>query len=290
MPSTINLKRRITSIKNTSQITKAMELVSASKLKRAQDYALRSRDYYDLAHDLITRLSAIEETERQPLFEKRKISKKLYIVITSNSGLAGAYNANVLKELTNRILEDKQKNIKNEVIVIGSKGANFVRNLKDVELVGFYPQYGDNPSTGAILPLLNSIIEKFKDKKVDQVDLIYTSFKSTISQTVSILQLLPAIKMESSSTEKVTKVSNFEPDIETVIEQITTRLVEAEIWQAVLESLASEHAMRMMAMKNASDNAKDLIEDYTLELNTIRQASITQELAEISGGVEALKG
>ena len=96
--------------------------------------------------------------------------------------------------------------------------------------------------------------------------------------------------MEPNSTEKVTKFSNFEPDIETVIEQITTRLVEAEIWQAVLESLASEHAMRMMAMKNASDNAKDLIEDYTLELNTIRQASITQELAEISGGVEALKG
>ncbi len=290
MPSTINLKRRITSIKNTSQITKAMELVSASKLKRAQDYALRSRDYYDLAHDLIMRLSAIEETERQPLFEKRKISKKLYIVITSNSGLAGAYNANVLKELTNRILEDGQKSIKNEVIVIGSKGANFVRNLKEVELVGFYPQYGDNPNTGVILPLLNSIIEKFKDKKVDQIDLIYTSFKSTISQTVTALQLLPAIKMEPSSTDKVTKFSNFEPDIETVIEQITTRLVEAEIWQAVLESLASEHAMRMMAMKNASDNAKDLIEDYTLELNTIRQASITQELAEISGGVEALKG
>ncbi len=290
MPSTINLKRRITSIKNTSQITKAMELVSASKLKRAQDYALRSRDYYDLAYDLITRLSAIEETERQPLFEKRKVSRKLYIIITSNSGLAGAYNANVLKELTNRIFADHQKNIKNEVIVIGSKGANFVRNLKEVELVGFYPQYGDSPSTSSILPLLNTIIEKFKDKKVDQVDLIYTSFKSTISQFVSNLQLLPAIKMENNANQEVTKVSNFEPDIETVIEQIVTRLIEAEIWQAVLEALASEHAMRMLAMKNASDNAKDLIDDYTLELNTIRQASITQELAEISGGVEALKG
>ena len=289
MPSTINLKRRITSIRSTSQITKAMELVSASKLKRAQDYTKRSQDYYNLANDLIMRLSAINETESQPLFAKRKLAKKLYIIVTSNSGLAGAYNANILKELTTKMLDDENRNIKNEIIVIGSKGANFVRNLKKIELIGFYPQYGDNADAGAILPLLNTIIEKFKSKKVDQVDLIYTSFKSTISQTVSSLQLLPAIKMENKTNQKVTNFSNFEPDIETVIEQITTRLIEAEIWQAILESLASEHAMRMMAMKNASDNAKDLIDDYTLELNTIRQASITQELAEISGGVEALK-
>ncbi len=289
MPSTINLKRQIKSIKNTSQITKAMELVSASKLKKATEYAFKSRDYYELASEMLYRIAEKQEVSTQPLFERRAIKTKLYIVITSNSGLAGAYNANVLKQLTAELIKDQANKIKVKVIVVGNRGAQFVRHL-DVELLAYYPEYKDQPSANDIRPLLDMLITEYKKKAVDEVKLFYTKYKSSISQLASAIQLLPLVKPDQDpDTFAPLKVSTFEPDLETVIDQISTRLIEAEIWQAILESMASEHAMRMLAMKNASDNAKDLIADYTLELNSLRQASITQELAEISGGVEALK-
>jgi len=288
MASTITLKRRITSIRNTRQITKAMELVSASKLRRAQDYAQKSRDYRNLAYDLLKRLSAINEVDRQPLFAKRLVKNRLYVVVTSNTGLAGAYNANMLKLLTRGLTEDRDHKIKSHVVTIGSKGAQYVRRLEGVELVAAYQPFGDHPTANDVRPILNTIIEMYETEKVDDVKVIYTEFKTTITQEARSLQLLPAPFPDAD--EKATPISNFEPDLETVIEQITTRLIEAQIWQAILESLASEHAMRMMATKNATDNANDLIDDYTLELNTARQAAITQELAEISGGAEALNG
>jgi F-type H+-transporting ATPase subunit gamma len=136
--------------------------------------------------------------------------------------------------------------------------------------------------------VLNTIVQQYKDGAVDEVHVLFTKFNSMVSQQAQSLQLLPATPPEKS--EASSNVSNFEPDVETVIEQVATRLIEAEVWQALLESIASEHAMRMVAMKNATDNAKDLIDDYTLELNTARQAAITQELAEITGGAEALNG
>ncbi len=287
MASTIVLKRRITSIKGTRQITKAMELVSASKLRRAQEYAQRSRDYSDLAYDLLKRLSSISEVERQPLFAKRDVKNRLYLIVTSNTGLAGAYNANVLKQLTNGLKRDQDAKVKSHVITIGSKGAQFVRRLSGVDLKAVYPPFGDHPSANDVRPILNTIIELYKDEEVDEVNVIFTDFKSTVVQEAKTLQLLPA-PLPSEDKSEVLPISNFEPDVETVIDQVTTRLIEAQIWQAVLESLASEHAMRMLATKNATDNANDLIDDYTLELNTARQAAITQELAEITGGAEAL--
>lgn len=288
MPSTITLKRRITSIKNTRQITKAMELVSASKLRRAQEYAARSRAYRDLAYDLLRRLNSMPEVERQPLFEKRTAAQRLYVVMTSNSGLAGAYNANVLKLLAKSLQADQAAQAKSSVITIGSKGAQFVRRLHDVELLAAYPALGDQPTANDVRPLLNTIVQQYKDRSADQVRVLYTVSQSTVTQQVQDLQLLPATANPNAAADDAA-VSNFEPDVETVIDQVATRLIEAQIWQALLESLASEHAMRMVAMKNATDNAKDLIDDYTLALNTARQASITQELAEISGGAEALK-
>jgi F-type H+-transporting ATPase subunit gamma len=288
MASTIALKRRVKSVRNTRQITKAMELVSASKLRRAQEYANASRDYRDLAYDLLKKLNSLEEAKSQPLFKKRDVKARLYIVITSNLGLAGAYNANVLKLLTTGLRRDRDEKVKSQVITVGSKGANFVRRITDVDLVGVYPPFADRPSANDVRPILNTVIEKYENEEVDDIQIIYTVYKSGILQEAITLQLLPAPLMDADSDTQT--ISNFEPDVETVIEQVTTRLVEAQIWQAVLESLASEHAMRMIATKNATDNANDLIDDYTLALNTARQASITQELAEISGGVEALSG
>ncbi len=288
MASTIVLKRRIASIKGTRQITKAMELVSASKLRRAQAFAVRSRDYRDLAYDLLQRLNAMSEVEHTPLFRKRPVKHRLYIVVTSNTGLAGAYNANVLKQLTHGLTRDREQRVKSHVITIGSKGAQFVRRLGDVNLVGVYPPFGDQPSANDVRPILTTVMSQYSDEIVDEVAIIYTQFTSTVVQAAKSQQLLPAPMVGSDSPTSL--MSNFEPDVETVVEQATTRLIEAQIWQDVLESLASEHAMRMLATKNATDNANDLIDDYTLVLNNARQADITQELAEISGGAEALNG
>ncbi len=289
MASTIVLRRRISSIKNTRQITQAQQLVAASKLRRAQEYAQRSRAYADLANDLLARLSGISEVERQALFEQRPVKSRLYIVVTSNTGLAGAYNANVLKLLTHAVQADRDAKVSSHVIAIGNKGAQFVRRIHDMDLQAAYPGFGDHPTANDLRPVLNTIVEQYKAGDVDDVRVLYTKFISTVNQQAQDLQLLPAKAVEATADTKPA-ISNFEPDVETVIDQVTTRLIEAQVWQATLESLASEHAMRMVAMKNATDNAKDLVDDYTLALNTARQAAITQELAEISGGAEALNG
>jgi F-type H+-transporting ATPase subunit gamma len=265
-----------------------MELVSASKLRRAQAYANRSREYRDLAYTLLQRLNTMVEVERQPLFSKRPVKNRLYVVVTSNTGLAGAYNANVLKQLTLALQRDKREHVKSHVVAIGSKGAQFARRISNVDLAAVYPPFGDEPTANDVRPLLNNVMDHYRDGLADEVTIIYTEFVSTLTQQAKSQQLLPAPPPDGEGQD--VPVSNFEPDVETVIEQVTTRLIEAQIWQAILESLASEHAMRMMATKSATDNANDLIDDYTLELNTARQASITQELAEITGGAEALNG
>ena len=290
MASTIALKRRISSVKNTKQITKAMELVSASKMRRAQENAKKSREYQELAYSLLARLSSIKEVDEHPLFEKRKVENKLYVSITSNSGLAGAYNANSLKILGKSILEDSKNKIDSKVITIGKKGAQFVRRLSGVELFSVYPAFGDNPTPNDIRPILNTILAEYREKKVDEIVIVYTKYKSNLAQEASSLSLLPA--NTDQSTENLDykyEFTNFEPSVEGVIDSIAERLLEVQLWQCLLESLASEHSMRMLAMKNASDNANDIIGDLTLEFNTARQAGITRELAEISGGVEALK-
>jgi len=288
MASTIVLRRRIKSIKNTRQITQAQQLVAASKLRRAQEYAQRSRDYAELANELLSRLSGINEVAQQPLFEQRTVKNRLYILITSNTGLAGAYNANVLKLLTTAVKEDQVAGVKSHVIAIGNKGAQFVRRVAGIDLEAAYPGFGNEPSANDLRPILNTLVEQYKDETMDGVRVLYTKFVSTVNQRAESLQLLPA--QTPDAAESGTAISNFEPDVETVIDQVATRLIEAQVWQALLESIASEHAMRMVAMKNATDNAKDLIDDYTLELNTARQSAITQELAEITGGAEALNG
>jgi F-type H+-transporting ATPase subunit gamma len=288
MASTIVLRQRIKSVKGTRQITQAQQLVAASKLRRAQDYAQSSRAYADLANELLARLSGISEVERQPLFEKRAVKNRLYVVITSNTGLAGAYNANVLKQLTHAVQADETAKVRSHVIAIGNRGAQFIRRIHDLDLQAAYPGFGDHPTANDLRPVLNTIVEQYRSGAVDEVRVLYTQFKSTVTQVAQSLQLLPAQSVAANADAPA--ISNFEPDVETVIDQVATRLIEAQVWQALLESIASEHAMRMVAMKNATDNAKDLIDDYTLALNTARQAAITQELAEITGGAEALNG
>jgi len=289
MPSTSLLKNRIKSIRNTRQITKAMELVSASKMRRAQDRAKLSRDYQNAAYDLLLRLNGLSEVSSHPLFAHRKVSSRLYVVVTSNTGLAGAYNYNVLRELTAALRNDRENKIASYVITVGHKGAQFARRLQDVTLLAVYPAFGDQPTANDIRPILNTLIDEYRDKKIDEAEIIYTVFKSNISQQAHRMNLLPAHVEDSSSAPADIPFTNFEPSVEEVLNSAAVRLIEVQIWQALLESLASEHSMRMVAMKNATDNANDLIDDLTLEFNTARQAAITQELAEITNGAEAVK-
>lgn len=288
MASTQQLKRRITSVKNTKQITKAMELVAASKMRRAQENALRSREFRNLSRSILSRIAELTDVTEHPLYAIRPLKSRLYIIVTSDRGLAGAYNSNALRHLAGELKQDQAQGIESQVISIGKQGSKFLARFKGVDIIAVYADFPDRPTAEDIQPLLHTIIEKYKKKQIDAVDLIYTDYKSSISQIVTNLRLLPAA-FHSVRIPKELEQATFEPSVKAVLDNITERLVEVQLSQALLESRASEHSMRMMAMKSASDNASEIIDDLTLEFNTARQAAITQELAEITGGAEVIK-
>ncbi len=288
MGNTTALKRRIGSVKNTRQITKAMELVAASKMKRAQEQAVSARAYRLSATDLLHKLSNVSDVDTNELFVGRKLKKRLVLLITSDIGLAGAYDANVLKTLTALLKEDHKNHIGTEVITIGKKGSQFVAKLKDASLIAHFPDFSVQPSGADIRPIVKMIIDKYNSAEVDEVTVVYTKFTSSIKQEATSVKLLP-VKDHSDRSYSPLEVAFFEPSVEVLIESAVIRLIEVQIWQSILESLASEYSARMMAMKNATDNASDIIDDLTLEFNTARQAAITQEIAEIVGGAEAVK-
>lgn len=277
------IKRRIKSVSNTRQITKAMQLVAASKLRKAQDAALGPKSYIEASKDLIATLAATPEAQYHPLFNKRKIKNALSIVITSDRGLAGAYNSNISKKHLQHTEENK---VPHKVICIGRYAALHVARNKHLDEHSVYDlDHGDADSALA-QPVLKEALDLFANGEVDVVSVTYTRFISTIRQEVVTEQLLPLVRPEG----KLVAGRTFEPESETLIDMAIKRLLEANLLQAILESRASEHAARMLAMKNATDNASDLIEDLTLEFNNARQASITQELAEITAGTEAING
>lgn len=288
MANTTAIKRRINSVKNTKQITKAMELVAASKMRRAQDHAVRSRDFSNLAGSILTRLRQLTDVSKHPLYQTRLIRTRLHLLVTSDRGLAGAYNNNLLRQFTSELKDDRESGIASQVIVVGKQGSKLATRLKDITIVAAYHDFPEQPTANDLRPILNTMVELYTNKTVDAVDLIYTDYRSSISQVVVDKRLLPAafeaVDMPANLEEAV-----FEPSAEEVLENVTERLIEAELNQAFSEAQASEHSMRMLAMKNATDNATDLIDDLTLAFNTARQAAITQELAEITGGAEAIK-
>lgn len=288
MANTIALKRRITSVKNTKQITKAMELVSASKMRRAQEQTLKTRDYSRLARAILTRLRERTDVSQHPLFNVRPIKTKLYIVITSDRGLAGAYNSNVLRQLTRSLQEDKAQNVDAQLLVVGKQAARFAAKFEGIQTVASYSDFPEQPTPNDIRPILQTIIEMFTGKSVDAVDVIFTNYKSSISQEVEVERVLPAAFTELNIYPDL-DAAIFEPSPQAVLQTVTERLIDAQLTQVFFESQASEHSMRMMAMKSATDNANELVDDLTLAFNTARQASITQELAEITGGAEAIK-
>jgi len=285
--STQVLKLRIRSVKNTKQITKAMQLVAASKMRRAQETAKASAPYTLAARKLLTALSRHTTTSNHPLFVIKPVQNRLIIVIASDKGLAGAYNSSVVKMYAEQLQIDDKSGIKNQSITIGRKASQFATKIKGTNIIGSYEDLPDRPEGLEFSTILETARNKFISGEVDAVDIIFTEFVSSIKQDVKAVRVLPAGFVATDKSE-YTDESAYEPSANAVLDGIAYRLIGAQIFQALLEARASEHSMRMLAMKNASDNATDLIDDLTLAMNKARQGAITQELAEISGGVEAL--
>ena len=288
MASTQALKGRIRSVKSTKQITKAMQLVAASKMRRAQEATKASAPYTLAARQLLTALSTRASVQDHPLFKAREVKTRLLIVIASDKGLAGAYNSNVVRLYTQELQKDDKAGIKNTTITVGRKAAQFVSRLKDTEVLGSYEELPDRPGSREIHAILDSARDYFESGRVDAVDILYTDFVSSVNQEAKVVRVLPAGFEPAVEPGMTGKDIVYEPGVTAVLNGVAYRLVGAQIFQAMLDSRASEHSMRMMAMKNATDNASDLIDDLTLAMNKARQSAITQELAEISGGVEAL--
>lgn len=288
MANTTAIKRRISSVKSTRQITKAMQLVAAARMRKAQEAANASRLYSSMANELLTRLSQLTDIGLYPLYAKRTVKARLLVVITSDSGLAGAYNSNVLKAYAAQLKKDQADGVTNYTITVGQKAAQFVAKIKGVEVIGAYRDLPKVLTVADLQPIMRTAVERFTDGSVDAVDVVYTHYYTSIRQEPNTLHLLPAGFAETEVSQGLQQ-AEFEPNTDAVLDNATRRLLEAQLLQAVLESVASEQSMRMMAMKNATDNANDIADDLTLALNNARQANITQELAEITGGAEAMK-
>ncbi len=322
------IKRRIKSVGNTKKITKAMEMVAAAKMRKAVEAALNTRTYAQMAWDLLVHLSKTEKIEL-PLLEVRPVKKLLVILVTSNKGLCGSFNSNIIKKTAAQLQDPKniskhriegkemapEEKIEVDVIGVGKKGAQFAKKM-GFNLVAAYTDFSDTPKLQDIMPIAKVAIEEYQNKKYDKVVVAYTDYKSTILQIAKLRQVLPISEIDLEKMLEATgpvtssqlsrqstgsRISSgpvtggvelneylFEPDKTEVLRIILPRLVETQIYQATLESSASEHSARMMAMRNASDAAEDMIKELNLNFNKARQAGITQEIAEIAGGAAAL--
>lgn len=287
MASTRQIKSRIRSVSSNKQITKAMELVASSKLRKAQEKSQQTRRFTQTSLEIMSVLSKTTDVRQSPLFQKRPVKNRLVIAITSDRGLAGAYNANVLKLLTRQLRADDADGINTTVLSVGRKASQFVAKLQDVEAEGSY-QLDEEVTVDGVRPILNSVVGMFRREEIDAVDVITTRFVNSFTQTAEMMSLLPAGTKEIEGIDSPNDML-FEPSPDEVLDYVAVRLVEAHLYQAVVDARASEHAMRRVAMKNASDNAGEIVDALTLEMNKVRQAAITQELSEISAGVEAMK-
>jgi F-type H+-transporting ATPase subunit gamma len=283
MPSLRDLRRRIRSVKNTQKITKAMELVAAAKMRRAQERVEAARPYADEITKVIADLFKRSPEYKHPYLEVREVRKRLIILVTSDRGLVGALNSNNLR-LALREMNDASAAA---VVTIGRKGRDVMRRLRK-DLVADRSNLGDRPSMGDILPAIRVAMEQYESGDVDQVDLVFAHFVSAGRQQAAVRRLIPVEVPETE--EELAADFIYEPEPKDVLDALLPRYVESQIYQAVLENLASQMAAQMVAMRNASDNASDLITDLTLTANTVRQSTITTELMEIVSGAAALQG
>lgn len=284
MGSLREIETRIKSTKKTSQITRAMQMVSASKLNRAELNAKRFVPYMDKIEEVVDAISASTDIEH-PMLVSRPVKKTAYIVITSDSGLAGAYNSNVLRAVSNAITT--RHNSKEDVVIfpIGRFGAEFF-GKRGFSIIDKVIGLSDHPSFAEIKEIAGNAVGMFTDGTYDELYMYYSHYISAISHEVTEKKVLP---LTDIAQDKATSSYEFEPSGEAILEVLLPQYAESLIYGALLDSKASEHASRMTAMKSATDNAGDLIDSLTLQFNRARQAAITQQITEIVGGVAALE-
>jgi F-type H+-transporting ATPase subunit gamma len=280
-----DIKTRITSTKKTSQITRAMQMVSASKLNRAELNAKSFVPYMAKIQEVVTAIATGTQDSGHPMLTSRPVAKTAYLVITSDRGLAGAYNSNVLRAVTNAIRERHNSNDEFVIFAVGRVGRDFFtkRGLTVIESMVALP---DQPSFADIKEIARKAVGMFTEGMYDELYMYYNHFVSAIQQDVTEKKVLPLTDITPSSS---TASYEFEPSADAILEVLLPQYAESLIYGALLDGKASEHAARMTAMKSATDNASDLISALTLQFNRARQAAITQEITEIVGGVAALE-
>ena len=290
MPSTRDIRRRIKSVKNTAQITKAMQMVAASKMRRAQQSALAGRPYAELLNKVLGQVTSLVGDFSHPFLEERPVKTRAVIVISSDKGLAGALNSNLTREVAKL---DKDKTV---YIAAGKKGAQFISRTKRNLAAEF--TYKDAPAFSEARAISKFAQELFLKGEADQVDILFTNFISTLTQKPEVRTLLPVGEMqglqhEVGGDQPITLSTgatefSFEPGPAEVFGSLLPHYLNFQVYQILLEAKASEHSARMVAMKNATDNAKQLIKDLTLEYNKLRQANITKELLEITSATMSM--
>ncbi len=278
---------KIRSVENTRKVTSALEMVSASKIRKSQDLMKRSRPYAHMMNRVIGHLGKANPEYRHPFTIKHPDVKKVgYIVVSSDRGLCGGLNNNLFKKMLADMGQWQQKGADVSLVALGKKAIAYFKNVK-VEVTAVASDFGETPQIEDLIGAIKSMLEEYHDKKVDRVYLVHNNFINTMVQRPVIEQLLP---LPPTDDEEVRGIWDYiyEPDAETLLNSVMVRYIEALVYQGVLENLASEHAARMIAMKSATDNASDLIDELNLVYNKARQAAITQEISEIVGGAAAV--
>jgi F-type H+-transporting ATPase subunit gamma len=287
MPSGKEIRTKIKSVENTRKITKAMEMVAASKMRKAQERMLKARPYGEKIRRVAAHLSHALSEYKHPFLEKRDQIKKVGIIlVTSDKGLCGGLNTNVLRQLVNKMRELDGQKVQVQVTAIGSKGFAFLQR-NGAEISSQVTGLGDNPHIDSLIGPVKVQIDAYNAGEIDELHIAYTRFVNTMRQEPVVEQLLPlagdTVGSESSRWDYV-----YEPDAKSVIDDLLVRYLEALVYQSVAENIASEQSARMVAMKAASDNAKNVIEELKLVYNKTRQAAITKELSEIVSGAAAV--
>lgn len=276
-----DIRRRIRSVRNMQQITKAMKMVAAAKLRKAQEKVIAARPYARQLQEVLARLAQAQTDVTHPLLKERPVQRVGYVIITSDRGLCGGYNANLIR-MTNGIISGETREVK--LVAVGRKGRDFFRRGK-VEAIAEFTGLGDNPSYTQAKEIAREVISLYQSGELDEVHLVYTEFITAISQRPTQIKLLP-IKHPKGA---LGKEYIFEPSPEEILTTLLPKYVETQVFRTMLEGKASEMGAKMTAMGAATDNAKDMIERLTLQMNRARQAAITKEISEIVGGVAALE-
>lgn len=288
MASLKSIKKRIVSVKNTRQITKAMKMVSAAKLRRAQENVVAARPYAQKLAEVMQSLAANLDGGQHPLLEKRDAKKLLLIVVTSDRGLCGGFNANICKAAERFIKENQGGFEQVSLMTVGRKGYEALKNRQTI--AKNYPNVLAKPSYQTAATIAQDVIDGYMAEEYDQVVVLYNAFKTVMSQDITFQQLLPAEQNAEAVTDENAVEYIYEPSVESLLSDILPKNIEVQIFKAMLESVAAEHGARMTAMDSASKNANEMIGKLTLQYNRARQAAITTELMEIISGAESIKG